>query len=122
MTSPFQHIVTYCTWFYRYLYCYNTVHCFPANVTLLLRLNDKFDGIWTSGGLRPRFRCGYGDFGFYNHSDIMTKMVWSQGGHIKRRLHYMDNTNLSSFADSIQTYPPCKNNNHHGDIRVHATP
>ena len=54
----------------------------------LLRLNDEFDGIWTSCGLRPRFSCGYGDFGFYNHSDIMTKMVWSQGGHIKRRLLY----------------------------------
>ena len=81
MTSPFQHIVTYCTWFYRYLYCYNTVLCFTANVTLLLRLNDEFDGIWTSFGLRPRFRCGYGAFGFYNHSDIMTKVVWSQGGH-----------------------------------------
>ena len=89
ITSPFQHIVTYCTWFYHYLYCYNTVLCFPANVSLLLRLNDEFDGIWTSCGLRPRFRCGYGDFSFYNHSDIMTKMVWSQGGHIKRRLLYM---------------------------------
>ena len=87
ITSPFQH-VTYCTWFYRYLYCYSTVLCFPAKVTLLLRLNDEFDGIWTSCGLRPRFRRGYGGFGFYNHSDIMTKMVWSQGGHIKRRLLY----------------------------------
>ena len=74
--------VTYCTctctWFYRYLYCYSTVLCFTANVTLLLRLNDEFDGIWTSCGLRPRFRCGYGDFDFYNHSDIMTTLVWSQ--------------------------------------------
>ena len=25
---------------------------------------------------------------FYDHSDIMTKMVWSQGSHIKRRLLY----------------------------------
>jgi len=25
-------------------------------------------------------------FGFYDHSDVMTKMVWSQGCHIKRRL------------------------------------
>ena len=32
---------------------------------------------------------GYDDFGFYDHSDIMTKMVWSQGGHIKRRLLYL---------------------------------
>ena len=24
--------------------------------------------------------------GFYDHLDIMTKMVWSQGGHIKRRV------------------------------------
>ena len=43
---------------------------------------------WTSCGLRRRFRRGYGDFGFYDHSDIMTKMVWSQGGHNKRRLLY----------------------------------
>ena len=50
---------------------------------LLLRLNHEFDGIWTSCGLRPRFRCGYGDFGFYHLSYIMTKMVRSQGGHIK---------------------------------------
>ena len=35
------------------------------------------------------WRC-YGGFGFYNHSDIMTKMVWSQGGHIKWRLLYKE--------------------------------
>ena len=65
-----------------------TVLCFTANVTLLLRVNDEFDGIWTSCGLRRRFRSCHGGFGFYNHSDLMTKMVWSQGGHIKRRLLY----------------------------------
>ena len=70
------------------MYCYSTVLCFTAKITLLLRLNDEFDGIWTSCGLRRRFRRGYGDFGFYDHSDIMTKMVWSQGGHNKRRLLY----------------------------------
>ena len=75
------HIVTYCTKFYRHLYCYSTVLCFTAIVTLLLGLNDEFDGIWTSRGLRSRFRHGYGNFGFYDHSNIMTKMVWSQGGH-----------------------------------------
>ena len=31
---------------------------------------------------------GYGNFGFYDHSDIMTKMAWSQGGHTKRHLLY----------------------------------
>ena len=36
-----------------------------------------------------RFRSCYGGFGFYNHWDIMTKMVWSQGGHIERRLLYL---------------------------------
>ena len=61
---------------------------FTADVTRLLRLNDEFDGISTSCRSRFRFRRGYGDFGFYDHSDIMTKMVWSQGGHIKRRLLY----------------------------------
>ena len=65
-----------------------TVLCFAANVTQLLWLNDEFDGIWTSCGLRRRFRRGYGGFGFYDHLDIMTKIVWSQGGHIKRRLLY----------------------------------
>ena len=62
----------------------------PTSVTLLLRLNDKFDDIWTSCGLRRRFRHGYGCFGFYDHSDIMTKMVWSQDGHIERRLLYYE--------------------------------
>ena len=56
---------------------------------MLLRVNDEFDGIWTSCGLRRRFRSCYGGFGFYNQSDIMTKMVWSQGGHIKLRLLYI---------------------------------
>ena len=69
-------LLQYCTLFY----------CQRHAVTLI---NEKFDGIWTSCGLRPRFRCGYGGFGFYDHSDIMTKMAWSQGGHIKRRLLYL---------------------------------
>ena len=47
--------------------------------------------------LRRRFKCGYGGFGFYDHSDIVTKMVWSQGGHIKRRLLYI----LSTFFYEI---------------------
>jgi len=56
-----------------------TQHCyFGRTVNLTV--------IWASCGLRHRFRCGYGGFGFYDHSDIMTKMVWSQGDHIKRRL------------------------------------
>ena len=46
-------------------------------ITRLLRLNDEFDGISNSCRLRFRFRHGYGDFGSYDHSDIMTKMVWS---------------------------------------------
>jgi len=33
-------------------------------------------------------RYGYGSFGFYDHLDIMTKMVWSQGGYIKWRVLY----------------------------------
>ena len=69
---------------YHHLYCYSTLPCFTAKVTLLLRLNDEFDSIWTSCCLLRRFRRGYGDFGFYDHSDIMTKMVWSQKGHITR--------------------------------------
>ena len=70
-------------------YCYILyLRSFTANVTLLLRLKDALDGIWTSCGLRRQFRSCYGGFSFYNHSDIMTKMVWSQGGHIKRRLPY----------------------------------
>ena len=59
-----------------------------ANVTLLHQLNDEYDGVWISCGLRRRFRCGYDGFGFYDHSDTMTKMVWSQSGHINRRLLY----------------------------------
>ena len=89
VTSPFQHIATYCTYFYHHLYCDSTILCFTANVTLLLRLYDEFHGVWTSCGLRRRFKSCYGSFGFYDHSDIMTKMVWSQGGHIKRRLLYI---------------------------------
>ena len=73
LVLPLLVLLQYCTLF------------FTANVTPLLWLNDEFDGIWTSCDLRRRFRCGYGGFGFYNHSDIMTKMVWSQGGHIKWR-------------------------------------
>ena len=53
---------------------------------MFLRLKDEFDGIWTSCGLRRRFRRGYGDFGFCEHLGITTKMVWSHRGHIKRRL------------------------------------
>ena len=56
---------------------------------MLLRLNNEFGNIWTSCGLRHRFMRGYGDFGFYDHSDITTKLVWSQGGQIKRRLLYL---------------------------------
>ena len=69
------------------LSCSNLVRLFEQNkkvvvvVTLLLRVNDEFDGIWTSCGLRRRFRSCYGGFGFYSLLDIMTKMVWSQGGH-----------------------------------------
>ena len=66
----------------------HTVLSFTANVTVLLRLNDEFDKIWSSCGLRSRFRCDYGDFGFYEHSDITNKMVWSQGGHTKQCLLY----------------------------------
>ena len=65
--------------YHRLYILLHTVLSFTANVTLLLRLNDEYDGIWTSCGLRRRFRRGYGDFGFYDHSDIMIKMVWSQG-------------------------------------------
>ena len=72
-----------------FLYCFSTVLSFTANVTLLHQLNDGFDGVWISCGLRHRFRCGYDGFGFYDHSDIMTKMVWSQGGDTKRRLLYL---------------------------------
>ena len=61
-------------------------------MTLLLRLNDEFDGIWTSCDLRRRFKSCCGGFSFYDHSDIMTKMVWSQGGHIKLRLLYTTDT------------------------------
>ena len=61
-----------------FLYCCSIVLCFTANVTLLHQLNDEFDGVWISCGLRHRFRCGYDGFGFYDHSDIMTKMAWSQ--------------------------------------------
>ena len=51
----------------RHLYCYSALLCFTAIVTLLLRLSDEFDGIWTSCDLGRRFRRGYGDFGFYDH-------------------------------------------------------
>ena len=64
-----------------------TVLCFTANVTLLLWVNE-FDGIWTSCGLQSQFWSCYGGLGFYDHLDIMTKMVWSQCGHIKQRLLY----------------------------------
>ena len=57
--------------FYRHLYSYSTVLCFTGNVTLLLRLNDEFDGIWASCGLRRRFRRGYGDFGFYDQNGLV---------------------------------------------------
>ena len=79
-----------------FLHCFSTVLCFTAKVTLLHQLNDEFDGVWICCGLRHRFMCGYGGFGFYDHSDIMTKMAWSQSGHIKRRLLY-----FKSFVDFI---------------------
>ena len=31
--------------------------------------------------LHGQFRRGYDNFGFYDYFDIMTEMVWSQGGH-----------------------------------------
>ena len=73
----------YCTTACRYYYIQFLV--LPSLVLLhyctlfycRLWLNDEFDGIWASCGLRRRFRCGYGGFGFYDHSDIMTKLVWS---------------------------------------------
>ena len=33
---------------------------------------------------------------------------------------YQDSTNLSSFADSIRSYPPCKNKSLHDDYWVPA--
>ena len=84
-SPPLVHIVTYSTVLNFTVTRTVTVLCFTATVTLLLQLNGGFDGIWTFRGLRRRFRRGYGDFGFYDHSDIMIKMIWSQGGHIKRR-------------------------------------
>ena len=70
-------------------------------------LNDEFDGVWNSCGLRRRFRSCYGDFGFYDHSGIRTKMVWSQGGHIKRRLLYK--AKLSSYSCIVhQKFWPLK--------------
>ena len=80
------YILLHTVLFYHHLYCYSTVLYFIANITLLLWLNDEFDGIWTSWGLQHRFRCDYDGFGFYDHLDIMIKMVWSQGGHIKQHL------------------------------------
>ena len=58
----------------------SAVLSFTANVSLLFQLNGEFDGIWTSCGLPRRFGHGDGDFGFYDHSGIMTKMVWSELG------------------------------------------
>ena len=40
ITLPFQHAC----FLYACLFCYSTVVCFTANVTLLLQLNDEFDG------------------------------------------------------------------------------
>ena len=40
-------------------------------------------------------------FSFHNHLDILTKMVWSQGGHIKRRLLY---TIKGGDFDQISTF------------------
>ena len=65
-------------------------------------LNDESDGVWTSCGLRRRFRSYYGGFDFYDHSDIMTKMVWSKVvGHIRRRLLYF------SFNLAIYLFTYC---------------
>ena len=77
---------------------------------MLHQLNDKFDGVWISCGLRHRFRCGYDGFDFYDHLDIMTKMAWSQSGHIKRRLLHHSFTFLvaavcSSSSHTIHTEP-----------------
>ena len=54
----------------------------------LLVVHGVDSGAVMEAMLRRRFRSCYGGFGFYDHSDIMTKMVWSQDGHIKRRLLY----------------------------------
>ena len=84
-----------------FLYCFSAVLCFTANATLLNQLNDEFYGVWISCGLRHRFRCGYDGFGFYDHSDIMTKMVWSQSGHINRRLlYYHSSYNNAQMLDT----------------------
>ena len=87
----------------RYLNCYllcyavpplvhiatvHTVLSFTANVTLLLRLSDEFDGIWTFCGFTASIKARLWRLRFYDHSDIMAKMLWSQGGHIKRRPLY----------------------------------
>ena len=72
------------------MYCFSTVLCFTANVTQLHQLNDEFDGVWISCSLRHRFTCGYDGFGFYDNLDIMANMIWSQSGHIKLRLLYLE--------------------------------
>ena len=95
------------------LYCCSTVLCFTANVTLLHQLNDEFDGVWISCGLGHRFRCGYDGFGFYDHLDIMTKMVWSQSGHIKRRLLYTEHE--ASFIGGKYNYKQQENLHQHYD-------
>ena len=79
--------------------------CFIAYITQSLRLNDEIDGIWTSCGLRRRFGRGNGDFGFYDDSDILTKMVWSQGGHNKQRLLYFE-LNFQSDLAKGELNPP----------------
>ena len=44
----------------------------------------------------------------------------AQYGMVVEQTQYQDNVNLSSFADSIHTHAPCKNNNHDGDFWAHA--
>ena len=66
-------LLQYCTLFY----------CLHHAVTLV---NEKFDGIWTSCGLRRRFRCGYGGFGFYDHSDINAAAPASPYKHLLKPL------------------------------------
>ena len=53
--------------------------CGAFAVTLIVRLLEL---------LFTLIQCVYGGFGFYDHLDIMNKMVWSQIDHIQRRLLY----------------------------------
>jgi len=67
------------------LYCYSTVLCFTANVTLLLLLNDEFDGIWASCVAYSVDSGAVMVALVFMTIQILwpkLKMVWSQGGHI----------------------------------------